>query len=106
LTDGGSEFKGAFQTACEASAIRLRRIRPRHAWTNGFVERLQGTLLHEHWRIEFRRRFFTRLEQLERSLQGFLVFYNHQSPHQGYRTQRRTPGEVFWGLTKAATIAA
>jgi transposase InsO family protein len=106
LTDGGSEFKGEFQTACQASAIRLRRIRPRHAWTNGFVERLQGTVLHEHWRIEFRRRFFTRLDQLERSLQGFLVFYNHHRPHQGYRTQRRTPGEVFWGLNKTAAIAA
>ena len=26
-----------------------------------FVERLQGTILHEHWRVEFRRHYFTAL---------------------------------------------
>lgn len=97
LTDGGSEFKGAFAQRCKELGIRQTRIRPRHAWTNGFVERLQGTLLHEHWRIEFRRRYFTRLGQLERSLQAFLEFYNHQRPHQGYRTRGRTPAQIFWG---------
>ncbi|MBI4638246.1 MAG: transposase family protein [Candidatus Rokubacteria bacterium] len=55
LTDGGSEFKGAFAEACRALRITHTRTLPRHAWTNGFVERLQGTILHEHWRIEFRR---------------------------------------------------
>lgn len=97
LTDGGSEFKGAFARACKRLQIAHTRTKPRHAWTNGFVERLQGTLLHEHWRIEFRRRYFTRLGQLDRSLQAFLEFYNHQRPHQGYRTRGRTPGEIFWG---------
>jgi hypothetical protein len=61
---------------------------------------LQGTFLHEHWRIEFRRRYFTRRQQLERSLAGFLDFYNHQRPHQGYRTSGRTPGELFWGAAR------
>lgn len=98
LTDGGSEFKGAFGHACQEHGIRHTRTQPRHAWTNGFVERLQGTLLHEHWRIEFRRRYFTRLGQLDQSLQSFLEFYNHQRPHQGYRTRGRTPGEIFWGV--------
>lgn len=100
LTDGGSEFKGEFHQACRDRGIRHTRIKPGHAWTNGFVERLQGTLLHEHWRIEFRRRFFTRLPQLERSLQAFLDFYNFQRPHQGYRTRGRTPAELFWGAAR------
>ena len=50
LTDRGSEFKGAFDEACQSLGIRHTRTKPRHAWTNGFVERLQGTILHEHWR--------------------------------------------------------
>ena len=54
LTDGGSEFKGAFDQACRELNVQHTRTRPRHAWTNGFVERLQGTILHEHWRIAFR----------------------------------------------------
>ena len=91
LTDGGSEFKGAFLEACRELGIRRTRTQPRHAWTNGFVERLQGTILQEHWRVEFRRRYFTRLAQLGASLQSYLRFYNHERSHRGYRTRGRTP---------------
>jgi len=97
LTDGGSEFKGAFSKACEELGIRQTKIKPRHPWTNGFVERLQGTILHEHWRVEFRRRYFTRVSQLSRSLEGYLRFYNDERPHHGYRLRGRTPSELFWG---------
>jgi len=58
LTDGGSEFKADFDQACRDLNVKHTRTKPRHAWTNGFVERLQGTILHEHWRIVFRRRYF------------------------------------------------
>lgn len=97
LTDLGSEFKAEFAQACQELGIRHTRTKPRHAWTNGFVERLQGTILHEHWRVEFRRRYFTRLHQLEASLQSFLRFYNHERTHHGYRTQGRTPAQIVWG---------
>ena len=97
LTDGGSEFKGEFDTAYRELNVRHTRTKPRHAWTNGFVEGLQGTILHEHWRIAFRRRYFRKRFQLQASLDGFLQFYNFERPHQGYRTKGRTPAEVFWG---------
>jgi hypothetical protein len=44
LTDGGPEFKGAFDVAW---ALRHTRTKNRHAWTNGFVGRLQGTIVQE-----------------------------------------------------------
>jgi transposase InsO family protein len=97
LTDGGPEFRGAFDQVCATLGIRHTRTQPRHAWTNGFVERLQGTILHEHWRIAFRRQYFTRAGRVQRSLDGFLQFYNHERPHQGYRLRGRTPAELFWG---------
>jgi transposase InsO family protein len=97
LTDRGSEFKGAFDEACEDLRIQHTRTKPRHAFTNGFVERLQGTILHEHWRIEFRRRYFTKISQLNRSLQSYLRLYNHDRPHRGYRTRGRTPAQIVWG---------
>ena len=97
LTDGGSEFKGEFDETCRQLNVRHTRTKPRHAWTNGFVERLQGTILHEHWRIAFRRRYFRRRFQLQASLDSFLRFYNYERPHQGYRTKGRTPAEIFWG---------
>ena len=81
---------------------RTRDIQKTKAGLRGFVfgeieERLQGTILHGHWRVEFRRRYFTRLPQLQRSLDSFLRFYNHQRPHHGYRTRGRTPAEILLG---------
>ena len=100
LTDGGSEFKGAFDEMCRKLNVRHTRTKPRHAWTNGFVERLQGTILHEHWRIAFRRRYFRRRFQLQTSLDSFVRFYNFERPHQGYRTKGQTPAEIFWGAVR------
>lgn len=102
LTDRGNEFKADFAAACEALGIRQTRIKTRHAWTNGFVERLQQTILSEHWRIVFRRHYFTRRATLDRSLRGFMEFYNFDRPHHGYRVRGRTPASVFYGAVAAA----
>lgn len=101
LTDNGKEFKGDFAAGCERMGVRITRTKPRHAWTNGFVERLQGTILHEHWRIAFRRQYFTGRVALQRSLDTYLEFYNHQRTHRGYRLNGRTPATVFWGAIAA-----
>ena len=97
LTDHGSEFKGLFDAVCSELGIHHTRTKPRHCWTNGFVERLQGTIFHEHWRVAFRRRYFTSAATVDRSLQNFLAFYNHQRSHQGYRLKGRTPADLFLG---------
>ncbi len=101
LTDNGKEFKASFVTTCTVLNIVHTRTKPRHAWTNGFVERLQGTILHEHWRIAFRRHYFTSARTLQRSLDRFLRFYNEQRPHRGYRLRGRTPVTVFKGAVAA-----
>lgn len=95
LTDQGYEYRGDFDKVCTDRHIRHTRTKPRHAWTNGFVERLQGTILSELWRIEFRRRFFTSVPAMQGVLDRYLNFYNHRRSHQGYRTRGRTPGEIF-----------
>ena len=101
LTDNGKEFKGAFAAGCARLGIRVTRTKPRHAWTNGFVERLQKTILHEHWRIAFRRQYFTSRRSLQGSLDRFLQFYNHERTHRGYRLRGRTPATVFRGAVAA-----
>jgi transposase InsO family protein len=100
LTDRGKEFKAGFGDWCGRRDVRHTRTKPRHAWTNGFVERLQGTILHEHWRVAFRREFFTSCAQLQRSLDGFLAFYNERRPHSGYRLRGRCPGLLFGGAVR------
>jgi len=101
LTDGGGEFKAEFAAACAALGIRHTRIKPRHAWTNGFVERLQQTILTEHWRVVFRRHYFTSRPALDRTLQAFLRFYNFERPHHGYRVRGGTPATIFHGAIAA-----
>lgn len=101
LTDNGKEFKGAFAAGCERLGMRVTRTKPRHAWTNGFVERLQKTILHEHWRIAFRRQYFTGRRSLQGSLDRFLQFYNCERTHRGYRLRGRTPATVFRGAVAA-----
>ena len=101
LTDNGKEFKGAFAAGCARLGIRVTRTKPRHAWTNGFVERLQKTILHEHWRLAFRRQYFTNRRSLQGSLDRFLQFYNRERTHRGYRLRGRTPATVFQGAVAA-----
>lgn len=101
LTDNGKEFKGVFAAGCERLHLRVTKTKPRHAWTNGFVERLQKTILHEHWRIAFRRHYFTSRRSLQGTLDRFLHFYNHERTHRGYRLNGRTPATVFKGAVAA-----
>jgi transposase InsO family protein len=102
LTERGNEFKAEFAATCAALGIRQTRIKTRHAWTNGFVERLQQTILAEHWRVVFRRHYFTRRSTLDQSLRAFLHFYNFDRPHHGYRVRGRTPATLFHGAIAAA----
>lgn len=95
LSDRGKEYCGAFDQVCRELGVRHTRTKSRHAWTNGFVERLQGTILHELWRVEFRRRFFTSVPAMQEVLDHYLRFYNWRRAHTGYRLQGRTPAEVF-----------
>jgi transposase InsO family protein len=80
--------------------IRHTPTRPCHAWTNSFVERLQGTILQEHWRVVFRRRYFTSRAALQRSLDGFMRYYNDERHHQGDRVRGRTPAALVWGAVR------
>ena len=91
LTDNGKEFKGAFAAGCERLGMRVTRTKPRHAWTNGFVERLQKTILHEHWRIAFRRQYFTGRRSLQGALDRFLQFYNQERTIVGIASMAARP---------------
>ncbi|MCZ7536217.1 MAG: hypothetical protein M5T61_09995 [Acidimicrobiia bacterium] len=46
-----------------------------------------GTVLHLHYRVAFRYRYYLNLETIDADLQAFLRFYNFERPHRGYRTK-------------------
>jgi hypothetical protein len=60
--------------------IQHTRTRPRHPWTNGVVERLQGTILNELWCLEFRRRFFTHVRFLQAGQEAQGLSQSGQAP--------------------------
>ncbi len=95
-TDNGPEFGRPFADACRVAGVRHHRIPPRSPNLNAFVERFQGTVLHLHYRIAFRYRYYTRVETIDADLQAWLRFYNFERPHRGYRTKGRTPATVFF----------
>jgi transposase InsO family protein len=95
-TDNGPEFGKAFGEACRAAGVHQHRIPPRSPNLNAFVERFQGTVLHLHYRVAFRYRYYTDAEAIDADLQAFLRFYNFERPHRGYRTQGRTPATIFF----------
>lgn len=94
-TDNGPEFGRGFGEACRQAAVRHHRIPPRSPNLNAFVERFQGTVLHLHYRVAFRYRYYLKVETIDADLQAFLRFYNFERPHRGYRTKGRTPGSIF-----------
>jgi transposase InsO family protein len=95
-TDNGPEFGRVFGAACQAAGVRQHRIPPRSPNLNAFVERFQGTVLHLHYRVAFRYRYYTSAATIDADLQAFLRFYNFERPHRGYRTRGRTPASIFF----------
>ncbi|HEU5117447.1 MAG TPA: IS481 family transposase, partial [Isosphaeraceae bacterium] len=108
LTDCGREYCGKvdqhpFEVYLGAQGIEHRTTRPASPFTNGFVERFHRTLKDEFFGKVFREKFYTDLVELQKDLDEFLVFYNTQRAHSGYRCEGRTPWQTMEAqLTKAS----
>ena len=98
LTDNGREFCGTERHPCELhlalNDIEHRRTKVRSPRTNGFVERFNGTVLEEFFRPAMHARLFESVEALQADLDAWLVHYNRERPHLGYRNQGRRPWET------------
>lgn len=98
LTDNGREYCGTenhpYQLYLALNDIEHKRTPVRRPQSNGFVERFNRTALDEFYRVVFRQRVYTTVSRLQRDLEDWLVTYNHERPHQGYRNQGRTPYET------------
>ena len=98
LTDNGREFCGKdthpYELYLELNDIEHRKTQVRRPQTNGFVERFNRTVLDEFFRIAFRKKLYESVEVLQVDLDAWLVHYNTERPHQGYRNQGRRPIET------------
>lgn len=106
LQDNGKEFtthwpqgNHKFKEACKEKGIRQTFTKVKHPWTNGYVERLNETILDEFYSVAFRKKIYTSLEELQKDLDQFMYRYNFQRAHQGYKLKENgytTPGEAFF----------
>ena len=61
--------------------------------TNGICERFHKTLLNEFYSIEFRKKVFTSLDELQADLDAWIALYNNERVHSGkYVSAEQTPG--------------
>lgn len=102
LSDNGKEFtthwkskNHLFENNLKELGIQHRYTQVRHPWTNGFVERLNRTILEEFYQVALRKKIYESLEDLQLDLNQFLAFYNFNRPHQGYRLNGQCPAELF-----------
>ncbi len=55
---------------------------------------MNRTLLDECFRVAGRTTWYQEVAEIQRDLDRFLEFYNHQRSHQGYRLTGRTPAQA------------
>ncbi len=99
LTDNGREFCGRpdqhpYELLLAMQEIEHRTTKVRSPRTNGFVERMNRTLLDECFRVAGRTTWYTEVAEIQRDLDAFLEEYNLRRSHQGYRLQGRTPAQA------------
>lgn len=98
LTDNGREFCGTdthpYELYLDLNGIEHRRTKVKTPKTNGFVERFNGTVLDEFFRVKMRETFYESVEAMQADLDEWLAFYNTERPHLGYRNQGRRPIET------------
>jgi len=101
LTDNGTEFaQPTFTDTLQALDTRHSRIHGGRPQTNGHVERLHRTILEECWRPAFARYLYLRYRGLQRELDAYVRFYNHERAHTGRLTNGAIPAELVYGARK------
>lgn len=99
LTDHGREYRGKpeshpYQLLLAMDGIEHRTTKIRSPKTNGFVERMNRTLLDECFRVQGRTTWYIEPEEIQRDLDKFIEYYNLKRSHQGYRLKGRTPAQA------------
>lgn len=107
LTDNGSEFCGTanhpFELYLALNNIEHRRTKVRTPRTNGFIERFNRTVLDEFFRVAFRENFYEFVDALQSDLNNWLIFYNTERPHRGYRNLGKRPLDTVLGFSSVVS---
>jgi len=96
LTDRGTEYCGKldehdYQLFLGLSNIDHTKTRAKSPQTNGICERFHKTILDEFYKIAFRKKIYSSIEELQLDLDSWLKEYNEERTHQGKMCCGRTP---------------
>jgi transposase InsO family protein len=96
LTDRGTEYCGKldqhdYELYLGLNDIEHTKTKAYSPQTNGICERFHKTILEEFYQIAFRKKIYTTLDELQKDLDDWVDYYNHQRTHQGKMCCGRTP---------------
>lgn len=100
LTDRGTEYCGShdkheYELYLAVENIDHSRTKTKSPQTNGICERFHKTLLDEFYRVAFRKKVYTSLEELQTDLDEWMRYYNEVRTHQGRWCYGKTPMQTF-----------
>ncbi|MFC0350083.1 IS481 family transposase [Undibacterium danionis] len=107
LKDRGTEFCGKveqhdYQLYLAINDIDHSKTKAMSPQTNGICERFHRTILQEFYQVTFRKKIYTALDELQKDLDAWLIYYNNERTHQGKMCCGRTPmdtlldGKAIW----------
>ena len=96
LTDRGTEYCGThdrheYELYLAVENIDHSRTKTKSPQTNGIVERFHKTLLDEFYRIVFRKKLYSNIDELQADLDAWVTEYNEARTHQGRYCYGKTP---------------
>jgi transposase InsO family protein len=100
LTDRGTEYCGnsqshEYQLYLAIEDIDHTRTKTKSPQTNGICERFHRTVLDEFYRVAFRKKIYTSIEDLQADLDIWVQQYNEVRSHQGRWCYGKTPMQTF-----------
>lgn len=100
LTDRGTEYCGRldkhpYELYLQFNEIEHVKTKAKRPQSNGICEAFHKTILNEFYRIAFRKKLYTNLEDIQIDLDEWIEVYNNDRTHQGKRCEGRTPIQTF-----------
>lgn len=96
ITDRGTEYCGKpeyheYELYLQLEGIDHTKTRARSPQTNGICERFHRTIQEEFYSVTFRKKIYTNIDELQKDLDEWLEYYNHDRTHSGKYCFGKTP---------------
>jgi hypothetical protein len=100
LTDRGREYKGklenhSYELYLSVEGIEDTLTKAYSRQTNGICERFHKTMKTEFYDVAMPKKIYTSLEELQKDLDEWLYYYNHERSDSGKYCYGKTPMQTF-----------